>query len=89
MNPSAEAVERMLEAARYGAQALDSAAKRAAAEAAREAEKAAAGIVESKEVTEEDTLLSSLLKVTDGMFATIDWDGLLIVRFSPLCTLYT
>ena len=48
MNPSAEAVERMLEAARYGAQALDSAAKRAAAEAAREAEKAAAEVVDTK-----------------------------------------
>lgn len=48
MNPSAESLERMLEAARYGAQALDSATKRAEAEAAREAEKSAAEAVDTK-----------------------------------------
>lgn len=32
----------------------------------KKAEKAAAGLVESKEISDEDTLLSSLLKVTDG-----------------------
>lgn len=34
----------------------------------KKAEKAAAGSVDTKEVSEEDTLLSSLLKVTDGQY---------------------
>lgn len=34
----------------------------------KKAEKAVAGPAESKEISDEDTLLSSLLKVTDGMF---------------------
>ena len=49
----------------------------------KKAEKAAEGIVETKEVTEDDTLLSSLLKVTDGKSAVLHKDGLLNIDDFP------
>ncbi len=41
----------------------------------KKAEKVAAGLVDSKDISDEDTLLSSLLKVTDGKSSSVSSDS--------------
>lgn len=54
----------------------------------KKAEKAAAGIAESKGVLEEDTLLSCLVKVTDGMSSSDNQCELFWAHYFGTSTLY-